>query len=86
MQARIVKLAPEFESRIVARRVLGPREMESRNANLIGGAINGGTYSFSSSSFCVRCPAWAEPRQPSRVCTSGRHRPIREGAFTAHQA
>lgn len=43
MQARIVKLAPEFESRIVARRVLGPREMESRNANLIGGAINGGT-------------------------------------------
>ena len=43
MQARIVKLAPGFESRIVARRVLGPREMESRNANLIGGAINGGT-------------------------------------------
>ncbi len=43
MQARIVKLAPGFESRIVARRVLGPREMESRNANLINGAINGGT-------------------------------------------
>ena len=43
MQARIVKLAPGFESRIVARRVLGPREMEARNANLIGGAINGGT-------------------------------------------
>jgi hypothetical protein len=28
---------------IVARRVLGPREMEARNANLIGGAVNGGT-------------------------------------------
>jgi phytoene dehydrogenase-like protein len=43
MQARIVELAPELESRILARRVLGPREMEARDANLIGGALNGGT-------------------------------------------
>ena len=28
---------------VLARRVLGPRELEARNANLIGGAINGGT-------------------------------------------
>ena len=43
MQARIVELAPELESRILARRVLGPREMEARDANLVGGALNGGT-------------------------------------------
>ncbi len=43
MQARIVELAPDLESRILARRVLGPREMESRDANLIQGALNGGT-------------------------------------------
>ena len=43
MQARIVERAPDFESRILARRVLGPREMEARDANLVGGAINGGT-------------------------------------------
>jgi phytoene dehydrogenase-like protein len=43
MQARLVRLAPGLESKIIARRVLGPREMEARNANLIGGAINGGT-------------------------------------------
>jgi len=43
MQARIEKLAPDFASRVLARRVLGPREMESMNANLIGGAVNGGT-------------------------------------------
>ena len=43
MQARIERLAPGFGSRIVTRRVLGPRELEARNANLIGGAINGGT-------------------------------------------
>ncbi|MET0448636.1 MAG: NAD(P)/FAD-dependent oxidoreductase [Aeromicrobium sp.] len=43
MQARIERLAPGFGSRIIARRVLGPRELEARDANLIGGAINGGT-------------------------------------------
>jgi len=43
MQARIEKFAPGFSSRIVARRILGPREMEARDANLVGGAVNGGT-------------------------------------------
>jgi phytoene dehydrogenase-like protein len=43
MQARIERIAPGFASRIIARRVLGPRELEARDANLIGGAINGGT-------------------------------------------
>ncbi|WP_338089645.1 NAD(P)/FAD-dependent oxidoreductase [Nocardioides lijunqiniae] len=43
MQARIERLAPGFGSTIRARRVLGPHEMERRDANLVGGAINGGT-------------------------------------------
>lgn len=43
MQARIERLAPGFGGRVIARRVLGPREMEARDANLVGGALNGGT-------------------------------------------
>jgi phytoene dehydrogenase-like protein len=43
MQARIEEAAPGFGSRVVTRRILGPREMEARDANLVGGAINGGT-------------------------------------------
>ena len=43
MQARIEELAPGFGSRVLARRILGPHELEARNANLVGGAINGGT-------------------------------------------
>ena len=43
MQARIERHAPDLASRILSRRVLGPREFEARDANLIGGAINGGT-------------------------------------------
>ncbi len=43
MQSRIEKYAPGFGDRVIARRVLGPRELESRNENLIGGSVNGGT-------------------------------------------
>ena len=43
MQARIERLAPGFGERVRARRVLGPRELEARDANLVGGALNGGT-------------------------------------------
>ena len=43
MQARVERLAPGFGERVTARRVLGPHELEARDANLIGGAIGGGT-------------------------------------------
>ncbi|MGZ6746193.1 MAG: phytoene desaturase family protein [Nocardioides sp.] len=43
VQGRLERLAPGLGSRVLARRVLGPRELEARDANLVGGAINGGT-------------------------------------------
>lgn len=43
MQARIEARAPGFGSRVLARRVLGPHEMEAMDANLVRGALNGGT-------------------------------------------
>jgi phytoene dehydrogenase-like protein len=43
VQDRFERLAPGFGSRVLSRRILGPRELEARDANLIGGAINGGT-------------------------------------------
>jgi phytoene dehydrogenase-like protein len=43
MQARIEERAPGFVNLVSARRVLGPHELEARNANLVGGAVNGGT-------------------------------------------
>ena len=36
-------MAPGFRDRIIARHVLTPPTMEAMNANLVGGAINGGT-------------------------------------------
>ena len=43
VQARVEECAPGFADRITARRVLGPVELESLDANLVGGALNGGT-------------------------------------------
>jgi phytoene dehydrogenase-like protein len=43
MQARIEEQAPDFSARIINRRILTPLELERRNANLVGGSLNGGT-------------------------------------------
>ena len=43
MQDRLEALAPGFGSRVVVRRILGPDDLEARDANLVGGALNGGT-------------------------------------------
>ena len=46
MQARIEAYAPGFGSRVRARRILPPAELERRDANLVGGSVNGGTMSL----------------------------------------
>ena len=58
MQARIERLAPDFGSRVLARRVLGPRELEARNENLVGGAVNGGTSQLHQQLVLRPVPGW----------------------------
>jgi phytoene dehydrogenase-like protein len=43
VQARFERLAPGFGDAVLARRVLGPRDLEARDANLVGGAVGGGS-------------------------------------------
>ena len=43
LQQRLEEQAPGFSDRVLARRVLGPKELEQLNANLVNGAIGGGT-------------------------------------------
>ena len=43
MESRIERFAPGFADRVLARRILSPPELERRDANLVGGAVNGGT-------------------------------------------
>jgi phytoene dehydrogenase-like protein len=43
IEARIEALAPGFRSRIIARHVMTPPDLEARDRNLVGGDIGGGT-------------------------------------------
>ncbi len=46
MEAQIERFAPGFRDLILARHVLGPRDLERRNANLVDGDVNGGSYAL----------------------------------------
>ncbi|MGH2694201.1 MAG: phytoene desaturase family protein, partial [Actinomycetota bacterium] len=42
VESQIERFAPGFRDRILARSVMGPRDVERHNANYVGGDINGG--------------------------------------------
>ena len=44
VEQQVERFAPGFRDRILARHVLGPRDLEARNANLVGGDVGGGSY------------------------------------------
>jgi phytoene dehydrogenase-like protein len=46
MEAQIERFAPGFRDLILARHVLGPADLEARNANLVGGDVGGGSYAL----------------------------------------
>ncbi|WP_395695235.1 phytoene desaturase family protein [Nocardioides sp.] len=62
VQARLEELAPGFGERILARRVLGPREFEARDASLVGGAINAGTAQLFQELIFRPVPGTGRPR------------------------
>ncbi|MGI8433310.1 MAG: phytoene desaturase family protein [Nocardioidaceae bacterium] len=64
MQTRIERFAPGFASRIIDRRVLGPLELQSRNANLHRGAINGGTANVHQQLIFRPVPGMGRPETP----------------------
>jgi phytoene dehydrogenase-like protein len=44
IEEQVERFAPGFRDRILARHVLGPAELQRRNANLVGGDVGGGSY------------------------------------------
>ena len=46
VEARIEGLAPGFRERILARRIVTPRDLEAFNANLLGGDLGGGSNAW----------------------------------------
>ncbi|HZL47473.1 MAG TPA: NAD(P)/FAD-dependent oxidoreductase [Solirubrobacteraceae bacterium] len=65
MEAQIERFAPGFRERILARHVLGPADLQRRNANLLGGDVGGGSYALDQVIFRP-VPSLAPYRTPVR--------------------
>ncbi|HEV2755448.1 MAG TPA: NAD(P)/FAD-dependent oxidoreductase [Actinomycetota bacterium] len=64
MEAQIERFASGFRSRIKARHVFTPETMEATNANLVGGAVNGGSAKLHQQLFFRPAPGLARGKTP----------------------
>ena len=70
MEAQLERFAPGFRDCVLARRVLRPADLQSMDANLIGGDIGGGAADWSQ---LIRRPTWRFYSTPARdvyICSS----------------
>jgi len=72
IEAQIERFAPGFRDLILARHVMGPREMERYNANYIGGDINGGVQDWRQlfTRPMARWTPWSTPVPGLYLCSS----------------
>jgi phytoene dehydrogenase-like protein len=76
VEARVERSAPGFRDRIRNRRILAPPTLQSLNANLEGGAINGGTTALHQQLVFRPTPGAARPETPVPglyLASSGAH-------------
>ncbi|MFD9467104.1 phytoene desaturase family protein [Streptomyces sp. NPDC060027] len=66
VERQVERYAPGFRTRILARRVLAPTTLQSLDANLHGGAINGGTASLHQQLIFRPVPGTGRPETPVR--------------------
>jgi phytoene dehydrogenase-like protein len=66
MEAEIERLAPGFRDRVIGRHVMAPPDLEAADANLAGGAINGGTAQLHQQLVLRPIPGPARPETPVR--------------------
>lgn len=64
MQARLERYAPGFGSRVRARRVLGPRQLEALDENLINGALAGGSANLHQELIFRPIAGWGRAETP----------------------
>jgi phytoene dehydrogenase-like protein len=64
VQATVERHAPGFGDRVIARTVQGPRELEATDANLVFGAVGGGTSSIHQQLIFRPVPGLGRPETP----------------------
>jgi phytoene dehydrogenase-like protein len=68
--AQIERFAPGFGARVLAHRSQAPAEMESHNANLVGGDINGGAATLNQFFFRPTRRLYATPVKGLYLCSA----------------
>jgi len=61
IEAEVERFAPGFRERIAARHIAGPGDLQAADANLVGGAINGGTAKLRQELILRPVPGLARP-------------------------
>jgi phytoene dehydrogenase-like protein len=72
IEAQVERFAPGFRELVLARSSAGPRELEARNRNLVGGDLNGGAMDLGQ---VFRRPAaglapWRTPLEGVYLCSA----------------
>ena len=70
IEDQIERFAPGFRSRIIARSVQSPAELENRNANLVGGDINGGVQTLAQMFTRPTVHTYSTPLEGVYICSS----------------
>lgn len=70
IETQIERFAPGFRGTILARHISSPAELEGRNANLIGGDINGGAADLNQLFFRPTRRLYATPAPGLYICSS----------------
>ncbi|HEY3579012.1 MAG TPA: NAD(P)/FAD-dependent oxidoreductase [Pyrinomonadaceae bacterium] len=70
IEDQIERFAPGFRSRIIARSSLSPAQMESLNANLVGGDINGGAATITQLFTRPTIRTYRTPLKNVYICSS----------------
>jgi phytoene dehydrogenase-like protein len=72
IEAQVERFAPGFTSRILARRIHAPRDLEAWDRNLIGGDVNGGALTLSQTFGPVRWTPnpWGTGMKDVYICSA----------------
>jgi phytoene dehydrogenase-like protein len=70
IETQIERFAPGFRSRILARSVMPPAQLEIHNANLVGGDINGGAATISQLFTRPTFHTYSTPLRDVYICSS----------------
>jgi len=70
IEAQVERFAPGFTSRILARQVMGPADIERHNANNVGGDINGGIADLRQLFIRPTSRLYATPNRQLYLCSS----------------